>query len=57
MKSITGMECVLCESKDFLLISDHVRNNIPKKVVMCNKCKLVSLENPEISEMDYTDKE
>ncbi len=39
------MNCILCGKNDFKIITNRLRNNIPKKVVSCNYCSLTCIEN------------
>lgn len=48
------MRCVLCENTDFKIVSNMVRYDIPRKVVQCTNCSLISLENPTDDVMDYS---
>lgn len=51
------MKCVLCNNVAFTTITGKLRNNIPRKVVRCNRCSLVSLENPTSNTVNYSAKE
>ena len=48
------MHCVLCENDNFKIITNMVRYNIPRNVVQCTNCSLISLENPTDDIMDYS---
>ena len=50
------MKCVLCGNTKFIVITNKLRNNIPRKVVKCKKCSLISLENPLKIQVDYSKK-
>ncbi len=52
-----SMKCVLCEKDDFKILTNMVRYNIPRKVVQCTNCSLISLENPTSDVMDYSGSE
>ena len=47
------MKCVLCNNTDFKTIQQKIRFNIPRKVVQCKNCTLVSLKNPNTEIIDY----
>ena len=51
------MKCVLCDNTTFTTVAGKLRNNIPRKVVRCSRCSLVSLENPISNTVDYSAKE
>ncbi len=48
------MHCVLCENDNFKIITNVLRYDIPRKVVQCTNCSLISLENPTDDIMDYS---
>ncbi|WP_371504475.1 class I SAM-dependent methyltransferase [Nitrosopumilus adriaticus] len=48
------MQCVICNNLDFEIITDNLRYDIKRNVVRCKKCKVVSLENPQNNNIDYT---
>ena len=47
------MKCILCDSKNFDIVTNKLRNNIKRNVVRCKNCKLTSLENPESDLINY----
>jgi len=47
------MECIICKSNNFDIITTKLRNNIQRNVVCCKNCKLLSLENPIENPIDY----
>lgn len=57
LKIKISMKCVLCENNDFKIVTNMVRYNIPRKVVQCANCSLISLENPTDEVMDYSGSE
>lgn len=48
------MKCVLCGNTSFQVITNKLRYTIPRKVVKCDKCTLISLENPTENVIDYS---
>lgn len=48
------MQCVICGGSNFEIITNQLRNDIKRNIVRCNKCKIISLENPEKNVVDYT---
>ena len=54
LKIKISMQCILCEKDDFKSVTNMVRYNIPRKVVQCTNCSLISLENPTDDVMDYS---
>ena len=57
LKINISMQCILCEKDDFKIVTNMVRYNIPRKVVQCTNCSLISLENPTNDVMDYSGSE
>ena len=51
------MQCVLCGNSTFQIITNKLRFNISRKVVKCNNCSLISLEDPTMDVMDYSGSE
>lgn len=47
------MTCILCGGTSFVTIADTLRGGIPRNVVQCTGCGLISLEHPEQSSIDY----
>ena len=48
------MQCILCKNDNFKIITNMVRHDIPRRVVQCINCSLISLENPTDDIMDYS---
>ena len=48
------MQCLICNNSDFETISHNIRYEIIREVVKCKKCKIVSLNNPQEDNIDYT---
>lgn len=49
------MKCVLCGGTVFSVVTNKLRFNILRKVVRCDNCLLVSLENPTKDVVDYSE--
>ena len=50
------MKCVLCNKSKFKIITKELRYNIKRKVVQCKNCSLISLENPNQNDINYSEK-
>ncbi len=49
------MICILCEGSSFDVVASKVRFDVPRKVVRCQGCGLVSLSDPGLGTMDYSE--